>query len=199
MSSLFIEDMKVNLQFNFVFITLLILKTLSLSLTPSLSSQRHSTSLIINGIQSPPRSFFATIRTVSTLCGATVISRRFVITAARCFEPFFIYKPENISIEIGDFSDPGSDRTIYGAVDYFLPPDYGMKEVPENNLALVKAASVIYNWRTMALPICSVHISRDEMCETPLATCGMGLIDRLPHFNILPGHLQASTKLSRNV
>ncbi|XP_075262783.1 uncharacterized protein LOC142354389 [Convolutriloba macropyga] len=152
--------------------------------------KKPSISLIINGVKTKnPRPFFARIKTGSTFCGATILNWQFLLTATSCVSHFFFFRPETISVEIGDFTDPESKRTEYAILDYFITPDYGLRDYPENNLALVKLTTSIPNWKSLTLPICSYDATWEEMCETTIAACGMGSVSTQRNSTLLPVNL----------
>ncbi|XP_075256336.1 testisin-like isoform X1 [Convolutriloba macropyga] len=137
--------------------------------------------LIINGVISKPKPFFARLHIGSAFCGASILTDRFVLTASHCVSVLFFVKPENLYLEVGDFTNPSSIRRRYDIDDFFVP-DMQWNEA-ESILALVKTSTSIDNWNNMYLPI-------NVMSVTRLGSCGMGSVSTQPNNLLMPTKLQ---------
>ena len=70
-----------------LFIEVIVLFSVSLYLTNSSDSilaSKVTRKLIVNGIVSPPRLFYAKLVYSNGFCGASIINSRFAVTAAQC-------------------------------------------------------------------------------------------------------------------
>ena len=142
------------------------------------------TSLIINGVNSPPRLFFARLLNGRDFCGATILSDRFVLTAGHCVRDMEDTK-KRLKIEVGDFSEKDSPRVRYNVERIFMNPVYQELNVPLSDLALLKTQKAIENGNEMAIRVCNPEESMitENIDSEIIGACGMGSfiteVDRL--------------------
>ncbi|XP_060564110.1 coagulation factor X-like [Ruditapes philippinarum] len=93
-------------------------------------------------------------------CGGTLISQRFVITAATCiinFNPTFgvPFSAENVEILLGttDCTGTQNDGTRRTIQSFTVHPDYGDRHVYDNDIALIELDSLV-EYTDDIRPIC---------------------------------------------
>ncbi|XP_075251321.1 myeloblastin-like [Convolutriloba macropyga] len=149
-------------------------------------------SLIINGVDSPPRLFYARLLYRREFCGATVLNERFVLTAGHCANKLR-HLVDVITVEVGDYTRRDLPKKQYSVEKVFLNPLYGERNnVPMNDVALVKTRKVIENGNEIALRLCNWdEILTDEL--TPhqiIGFCGMGSFITEATHSAIPGKLK---------
>ncbi|XP_075262725.1 myeloblastin-like [Convolutriloba macropyga] len=187
---------KVINQYWLISITLICSKILPISsetfhtrLSPSYFSQKLGkigTKLIINGIDSHYRSFFARVQHLTTpgFCGAAILDSRFLITSANCVHSV---KPQDIHIEIGDFSLQDVQMTIYDVQDIFIAPGFNLNNTPINDLAMIKTEEPIPDAHQISIGICDEEdYDMINYQKSVFGCCGMGSTNKDPFIKLIP-------------
>ncbi|XP_075256368.1 myeloblastin-like isoform X2 [Convolutriloba macropyga] len=135
-------------------------------------------SLIINGVQSNFRPFYAKLKYLTEFfkyrfCGATIIHQNFFLTAAHCV---FWWDESEIVVEVGDFSKRNTPKTTYHIVQKLICPGFEMGNTPKNDLALLKTDHDILGAQSSLLKICSEDQFNENPIHVMLGTCGMGSV-----------------------
>ncbi|XP_075259915.1 achelase-2-like [Convolutriloba macropyga] len=151
------------------------------------------TSLIINGVTSMPKLFYARVLYRQQFCGATILSDRFVLTAGHCVKKLQ-HLTNILKIEVGDFTQKDSPRYLYSIERIFVNPLFNDEgEVPVNDIALVKTHSAIVNGSEKAIRLCQPHeaiITADDVNNKIIGFCGMGSCVTDASLSIIPDVLQ---------
>ena len=150
------------------------------------------TFLIVSGISSAPRSFYARLLYRQKYCGATVLSDRFVLTAGHCLHSIK-HLSKLLKIEVGDFSQKESPRTLYSIESIHVNPLYmEYDQLPHNDIALIKTDEAIENGNEIAIRLCDLHESTitKDIDKEIIGFCGMGSCVRDRTRTILPNELQ---------
>ncbi|XP_075246990.1 azurocidin-like [Convolutriloba macropyga] len=140
-----------------------------------LSTPKFSRSLqynIVNGYRAEERPFYVRIVTrwrKELICGGTIISNYFVLTAASCFENT---QPSSAVVEVGNFQRERSPRQIHRIACVILAPGRALGVKSGNSLALVQLRSPVTQFHRI-LSLC-FGVEYDH--GTPVATCGTGSI-----------------------
>ncbi|XP_075262696.1 myeloblastin-like [Convolutriloba macropyga] len=139
----------------------------------ALSSQNKTSNLIINGVPSQRRLFYARLRFMGSVafCGATVIEEKFLMTAAHCV---YDSTAEEIFVEIGDFALAHAPKTKYKIAEIFIAPGFEPSLMPRNDLAILQTATPIIAFEQVYLQVCPEEIPEESLPMTLFGSCGMG-------------------------
>lgn len=153
------------------------------SLSKSLSK------LIVYGINSPPRQFYArlTYQNNPYICGASIIQGHFLVTAAECVKNSHA---DDVFIEVGNFSKENSAKTFYSVEKIIISPTFTEGTQPRMDLALIKTKRKIWGALRHRLPLCPTPIPEHSYPMTLLGTAGMGLTELSISSHTIPEVLQ---------
>ena len=150
------------------------------------------TSLIINGVDSPPRLFYARLLYRKEFCGATVLSDRFLLTAGHCVNKIQ-HLIHILKIEVGDFTQKESPKKKYSIERIFLNPLYSVVDHrPINDIALIKTRVPIENGWEIAFRVCNSEetVVTPETMSRIIGFCGMGSFITEATHSAIPGKLK---------
>ena len=147
-------------------------------------------SLIINGVDSTPRLFYARLLYGEQFCGATILSDRFFLTAGHCVNKLR-HQTNLLKLEVGDFSQKNSLKKLYSIESIFVNTLYIERgQMPRNDIALVKTEGAIENGDAIAIRLCEDSMITEDMDKTIIGFCGMGSISTKFKNLVIPEKLQ---------